>query len=137
MCTRFPSSVSDPSLTFFSARRPGLLLGIGALKQLEARHGEVKSMHTTQSARQHGVGRAIVEHLLAVARERRYERVSLETGTMEAFAPAHAPTARLASRSVRRSATNSVCMTILLGNERTSAASPRDHTWRQPILTLT
>jgi putative acetyltransferase len=45
-------------------------------------------MHTTPAARRQGVGRAMIEHLLAVARTRGYQRVSLETGTMEAFAPA-------------------------------------------------
>ena len=78
----------DPSVTFFSARRGSELVGVGALRELDPCHGEVKSMHTAPSARRHGVGRAVVEHLLQVARERGYERVSLETGTMDAFAPA-------------------------------------------------
>jgi putative acetyltransferase len=78
----------DPSVTFFSARRDGVLLGVGALRELDPSHGEVKSMHTAPAARRQGVGRAIVEHLLAVARDRGYERVSLETGTMDAFTPA-------------------------------------------------
>ena len=78
----------DPSVTFFSARRDGALLGVGALRELDPSHGEVKSMHTAPAARRQGVGRAMVEHLLAVARARGYDRVSLETGTMDAFAPA-------------------------------------------------
>jgi putative acetyltransferase len=78
----------DPSVTFFSARREGELLGVGALRELDPTHGEVKSMHTAPTARREGVGRAMVEHLLEVARARRYTRVSLETGTMEVFAPA-------------------------------------------------
>jgi putative acetyltransferase len=78
----------DPPVTFFSARRDGELLGVGALRELDPAHGEVKSMHTAPGARRQGVGRAIVEHLLGVARARAYERVSLETGTMDAFAPA-------------------------------------------------
>jgi len=63
-------------------------VGIGALKRLDASHAEVKSMHTSEAARGQGVGRAMVDHLLAVAAERNYQRVSLETGTMDAFAPA-------------------------------------------------
>src|SRR5882724_1720688 len=78
----------DPAVTFFSARRDGVLVGIGALKRLDDSHAEVKSMHTSESARGQGVGRAMVDHLLAVAAEQSYERVSLETGTMDAFAPA-------------------------------------------------
>jgi putative acetyltransferase len=78
----------DPAVTFFSARRDGELLGVGALRELDPTFGEVKSMHTAPAARRQGVGRAIVEHLLVVARARGYDRVGLETGTMEAFAPA-------------------------------------------------
>ena len=80
----------DPAVAFFSARRGGELLGVGALKHLDDTHGELKSMHTAAAARGQGVGRAMVEHLLAVARGRGYRRVSLETGTMDEFAPARA-----------------------------------------------
>jgi len=78
----------DPAVTFFSFRRDGVLLGVGALKQLDARHAELKSMHTARAARGAGVGRAMVEHLLGVAMARGCDRVSLETGTQDAFAPA-------------------------------------------------
>ncbi len=77
-------------VTFFSLREQGLLLGVGALKELDGSHGEVKSMHTAEAARGRGVGRDLLDHLLATARQRGYSRVSLETGTMEAFAPARA-----------------------------------------------
>lgn len=77
-------------ISFFSLRRDGVLLGVGALREVEAGHGEIKSMHTAAAARGQGVGRAMLEHLLATARDRGYERVSLETGTMEAFAAARA-----------------------------------------------
>jgi putative acetyltransferase len=80
----------DPSVTFFTLRRDGELLGVGALKELDPAHGEIKSMHTAAAARGLGVGRAIVEDLLATAARRGYTRISLETGTMEAFAPARA-----------------------------------------------
>jgi len=80
--------VLDPAVTFFSARRGGVLLGIAALKRLDESHAELKSMHTAAAARGQGVGRAVVDHLLAVAADRNYQRVSLETGTMDAFAPA-------------------------------------------------
>jgi putative acetyltransferase len=80
----------DPAVTFFGARRGGVLLGVGALKRLDDTHGELKSMHTAEEARGQGVGRAMVDHLLAVAAGRGYRRASLETGTMPAFAPARA-----------------------------------------------
>jgi putative acetyltransferase len=80
----------DPAVTVFGFRSNGELLGVGALKQLDERHAEVKSMHTARAARGRGVGRAIVEHLIRVARDRGIERLSLETGSMAGFAPARA-----------------------------------------------
>lgn len=77
-----------PEVTFVSYRSGGVLLGVGALKRLDAEHAELKSMHVAEEARGRGIGRAILDHLLALARERGYRRVSLETGSMEAFAPA-------------------------------------------------
>jgi putative acetyltransferase len=78
----------DPGVTFFSYRVDGELLGVAALKRLDDEHAEIKSMHTAEAARGRGVGRALVDHLVGVARERGYRRVSLETGSGPAFAPA-------------------------------------------------
>lgn len=78
------------TISFFSARADGRLLGIGALQQLDGHHAEIKSMHTAEAARARGVGRAMLEHLLAEARARGCRRVSLETGSMAAFEPARA-----------------------------------------------
>lgn len=83
-------ALSDPAVTFFSARIGGDLVGIGALKHLDAEHAELKSMHTRAGLRRQGVGRAMVAHLLEVARAEGYKRVSLETGTMDDYAPARA-----------------------------------------------
>jgi putative acetyltransferase len=78
----------DPTITFFSLRVDGDLLGVGAIKQLDPYHAELKSMHTAVEARRRGVGRAILDHLLGVAAARGVRRVSLETGAGEVFAPA-------------------------------------------------
>jgi putative acetyltransferase len=78
----------DPSVTLFSVRRDGELLAIGALRELDRSHGELKSMHTAVEYRRQGLAAAMLDQLLAVARERGYRRVSLETGTMTSFAPA-------------------------------------------------
>jgi putative acetyltransferase len=75
-------------ISFYSLREDGTLLAIGALKQLDGEHAEVKSMHTTQAARGRGLGRAMLDHLLAEARRRGVRRVSLETGSQDGFAPA-------------------------------------------------
>lgn len=80
----------DPSVTFFSYRDDGELLGVAALKRLDEEHAEIKSMHTVEAARGRGVGRALVDHLLRVAAERGFRQVSLETGAGPDFAPARA-----------------------------------------------
>jgi putative acetyltransferase len=80
----------DPVVTLYSFRAHGSLLGIGAIKCLGPDHAEIKSMHTAEAARGRGIGRAMLTHLLGVARARGFRLVSLETGTMEAFAPARA-----------------------------------------------
>jgi putative acetyltransferase len=78
----------DPGVTFYSCRRDGELLAVGALKQLDGRHAELKSMHTAAEARRSGVGRAMVDHLIGVARDHGFRRVSLETGSTQPFAAA-------------------------------------------------
>ena len=77
-----------PGITFWSAWDGDTLLGCGALKELDATHGEIKSMRTPAALRRRGAGRAILEHIIAVARARGYRRLSLETGSLAAFAPA-------------------------------------------------
>jgi putative acetyltransferase len=78
----------DPAIAFFSFRLNGELLGIGALKRLDRHHAELKSMHTAEAARGRGIGRAMVDHLIRIARDRGFRRVSLETGATPAFSPA-------------------------------------------------
>ena len=78
----------QPGITFWSAWDGALLLGCGALKELDRRHGEVKSMRTPAALRRRGAGRAILAHIIDVARSRSYGRLSLETGAADAFRPA-------------------------------------------------
>ena len=80
----------DPKVTFVSFRDGAAVLGVAAIKELDAGHAEVKSMHTAAEARGRGVGRALLSHLLDTARARGYRRVSLETGTTPGFAAARA-----------------------------------------------
>jgi len=82
------SKLRSPDITFWSAWEGDELIGCGALKELDPTHGELKSMRTPQAARRRGAGRAILGHALGVARARGYTRLSLETGTVEAFVPA-------------------------------------------------
>jgi putative acetyltransferase len=78
----------DPAITFYSYRARGSLLGIGAIKRLGPDHAEIKSMHTAESARGRGIGRAMLTRLLEVTRAQGFRRISLETGTTAAFGPA-------------------------------------------------
>ena len=78
-----------PEVTVWTAWRGDVLLGCGALLAMSAVHGEVKSMRTPEAMRRTGAGRALLAHIIAVARARGYERLSLETGTVAAFDPAH------------------------------------------------
>ena len=77
-----------PEITFWTIWEGPVLLGCGALKELSARHGEIKSMRTPKALRGRGAGRAMLAHILAEARRRGYERVSLETGAEDGFVPA-------------------------------------------------
>lgn len=79
-----------PEITFWSAWEGSALVGVGALKQLDNKHGEVKSMRTPAARRRRGAGRALLAHIVSEAENRAYERLSLETGSMEAFKPAQA-----------------------------------------------
>jgi putative acetyltransferase len=79
-----------PDLTFWSVWDGPRVLGCGALRELDPTHGELKSMRTASAHRRRGVAAAVLEHLVAEARSRGYTRVSLETGSPEAFAPARA-----------------------------------------------
>jgi putative acetyltransferase len=78
-----------PEITFWTVWDGERLLGCGALKELSPTHGEIKSMRTPAAARGRGAGRAVLEHIISVARGRGYTRLSLETGTHAAFEPAH------------------------------------------------
>src|SRR5689334_474758 len=81
------TALQAPGVTFWTARRDGVLLGCAAIKELDLSHGELKSMRTSTAARGAGVGRALLVHLLGVARGRGYRRLSLETGTQDYFLP--------------------------------------------------
>ncbi len=76
-------------ITFSTVWEQDELVGCGALKELTPTHGEIKSMRTPASARRRGAGRAVLEHIIAVAQQRGYTKLSLETGTHAAFGPAH------------------------------------------------
>lgn len=82
------SALKAADVTFWSLWCADQLVGIGALKQLNKHHGEIKSMRTSAQFLRQGVAHKILAHLIAEARVRGYQRLSLETGSMDAFKPA-------------------------------------------------
>lgn len=78
----------QPNITFWSVWDGNQLAGCGAIKELDATHAEIKSMRTANAYRGKGVAIKIMEHILGVAVERNYQRLSLETGTQDFFLPA-------------------------------------------------
>ncbi|WP_425260104.1 GNAT family N-acetyltransferase [Rubrivivax sp. RP6-9] len=79
-----------PEITFWTAWDGDTLLGCAALKELSPVHGEIKSMRTPARLRGRGAGKALLAHIVQTARERNYERLSLETGSHPDFGAAHA-----------------------------------------------
>jgi putative acetyltransferase len=84
------TGLKHPSVSFWTLWDGDDLLGMGGLKQLDARHGEIKSMRTAPTALRRGVGGKMLDHILGEATARGYARLSLETGNNEPFAPAWA-----------------------------------------------
>jgi len=87
-------ALRKPEITFWSAWQDVELLGCGALKELDADHGEIKSMRTATAHLRKGVAARLMCHILKEAKRRSYRRLSLETGSAEAFAPARSLYAR-------------------------------------------
>ncbi|WP_284982505.1 GNAT family N-acetyltransferase [Arthrobacter sp. efr-133-TYG-118] len=80
--------LAGPGITFWTARRAGMLLGCGALKELTPAAAELKSMRTTASSRRQGVATRLLAVLIEEASQRGYRRLYLETGAQRFFAPA-------------------------------------------------
>ena len=83
-------ALRKPDITFWSVWQGAELAGCGALQELDPQHGEIKSMRTSAPHLRKGVASALMRHILEEAATRFYRRLSLETGSMAAFAPAHA-----------------------------------------------
>ena len=82
-------ALAQPHVTLLAAREAdGELLGVGAIAQIGPQHGEIKSMRTVSEHRGRGIAGTILTALLQLAVARGFERVSLETGSADFFAPA-------------------------------------------------
>ncbi|GIU41919.1 putative N-acetyltransferase YsnE [Shewanella sairae] len=86
------SGLESKAVTFWSLwtsqQQSERLAGCGALKQLDLKHAEIKSMRTSADFLRQGVAQQLLTHIIAEAKSRGYQRLSLETGTMAAFLPA-------------------------------------------------
>lgn len=83
------AGLRKPDITFWTAWDGVTLAGCAALKELDTAHGEIKSMRTSSARVRRGVASSLLRHLIDEARRRGYRRLSLETGAMDYFAPAH------------------------------------------------
>ena len=75
-------------VTFWTAWEGDTLLGCGALKSLDSKHGELKSFRTDPNHLRKGAAAALLNKAITVARARGFARLSLETGSGLAFDPA-------------------------------------------------
>jgi putative acetyltransferase len=82
------SGLKSPDVTVWSLWDNDEICGIGALKQLDANSGELKSMRTHPKYLRRGVATALLEHIIEESRRRGLGLLSLETGTGAAFEPA-------------------------------------------------
>ncbi|WP_394202891.1 GNAT family N-acetyltransferase [Shewanella waksmanii] len=82
------TELKQSSVTFWTLWQGDQLAGCAAVKQLTPEHGEIKSMRTATAFRQQKVAATLLKHLLRQAKSRGYQRLSLETGSMDFFIPA-------------------------------------------------
>jgi putative acetyltransferase len=80
--------LKKPDITFWTVWDGASLIGCGAIKELDAKHAEVKSMRTAAAYRGKGVASKLLQHIVNEAEQRGYRRLSLETGSMPYFEPA-------------------------------------------------
>lgn len=82
--------LASPDIRFFVMREAGKPVGMGAFRQIDAAHAEIKSMHVLSEQRGRGLSRAMLDHLVATARAAGFQRLSLETGIQPTFVAARA-----------------------------------------------
>jgi putative acetyltransferase len=83
-------SLRKPGITFWTVWDEGTLVGCGALQDLGDGHAELKSMRVSSRHQRRGIASLLLRHIIGEATTRGYRRLSLETGSMPFFAPAHA-----------------------------------------------
>ena len=82
--------LKSDAISFWALWEGETLIALGALMEIAPGHGEIKSMHTVEAARRSGAGSAMLNHIVAAAKQRGHRRLSLETGSWDYFVPARA-----------------------------------------------
>ena len=82
------SGLQKPNISFYAGWEGKELVVMGAMKDLGAGVGEIKSMRVAEGQSGKGYGAAMLRHIITQAKARGLKRLSLETGTSAAFASA-------------------------------------------------
>ena len=114
--------LKDPSIKFWSLWENNSLLGSGAIKFLDKKHGEFKSIRVNDKFRRKGYGIAVINHLIEKSKKQGIERLSLETGAGEFFTPARKLFIKCGFKfcnpfSHYKNDVNSVYMSMLISNK--------------------
>ena len=115
------AGLKDPTIKFWSLWEESALIGCGALKFLDNKHGEFKSIRVEDEFRKKGNGMKVINHLIYQAKKLNIERLSLETGAGEFFNPARKLFNQCGFKvcepfSHYKQDVNSVYMTLLISN---------------------
>ena len=115
------AGLKDPSIKFWSLWENDALMGSGALKFLDEKHGEFKSIRVNNKFRNKGFGSKVINHLIEEAKKLKITRLSLETGAGDFFLPARKLFKRCGFEVCNpffdyKEDVNSVYMTLLINN---------------------
>ena len=81
-------ALAAPGIRFYVMRKDGVAVAMGAFKEIDSTHAEIKSMHLLSEHRGGGLARQMLDHLIMEAEGAGYSRLSLETGSEKIFAAA-------------------------------------------------
>jgi putative acetyltransferase len=82
-------ALKHESVKFWTIWDGQRLAGCGAFKQIDADHAEVKSMRTSSGYKNKGIASQLLVHIVEQAKQNGFKKLSLETGSMDYFKPAH------------------------------------------------
>ena len=115
------NGLKDPSIKFWSLWENDELMGSGAIKFIDKKHGEFKSIRVNDKFRNKGCGLKVINHLIEEAKKLDIDKLSLETGAGKFFSPARRLFVKSGFKvcdpfSHYEKDINSVYMTMLISN---------------------